>query len=324
MSEPEPKTTPPLVSVIIPTYNGAHCVSEAIESALSQSFTDFEVIVVDDGSTDGTVDVLSQYGAKIKIVRKSNGGIASARNAGIEALAGEWIALLDHDDLWDRDKLERQVSHLRAHPDLALLYSRARVIRDSRETGGRQELTGSPLPAGFPQYEGLLMKNIVPPLTAIFRRDVVSSLGGLRQQLAPADDWDLWLRIAKQHRIGFIPDVLATYRLHGDNYHLKNMQRMIEMGDKIFFSRLPEITDRRVSREARIQHYCWAAPAWGYTGSVGNMMLVLFRLWLLGGLRHDVGVATLRALRECLNSMLRRVRRHIWWTQAEGRFGNLV
>lgn len=106
----------PIVSVVIPTYNRAHCVSDAIDSVLTQSFQDFELIVVDDGSTDETPDIVSAYGDRIKLIRQKNSGASAARNAGIRAAQGEWVAFLDSDDTWEPEKLKVQVEDLRANP----------------------------------------------------------------------------------------------------------------------------------------------------------------------------------------------------------------
>lgn len=108
----------PKVSVIIPTYNRAHCVGEAIESVLSQTFRDFELIVVDDGSTDNTQEVLSKYGSAIRVIRQENSGVSAARNTGIKASRGEWVAFLDSDDLWEPEKLMVQMEDVTSNPEV--------------------------------------------------------------------------------------------------------------------------------------------------------------------------------------------------------------
>jgi teichuronic acid biosynthesis glycosyltransferase TuaG len=298
MSEIGPRSIPPLVSAVIPTYNGAHCIRDTIDSALGQTFTDLEVVVVDDGSTDETPHILASYGERINVVRKVNGGIASARNAGIEAASGTWIALLDHDDLWDADKIQRQVAYLTDHPNVAMVYSRARVKRELEPANGCEELTGLPLPTGYRPHDGFLMRNPVPPLTALFRRDIVLGLGAFSQDASPADDWDLWLRMSERHCVGFMPEVLATYRLHGRNFHLRNLRHAIQAGERVFRARLPRVENRSVACEARFQHYCWAAPAWALAGDAPRALGLLLRVWALGHVRRDAFLCTWRVVRE--------------------------
>ncbi len=108
------------VSVIIPTYNRAALVAEAVASVLAQTWRDFEVLVVDDGSTDGTIEALAPYASRLRLLRReSRGGVSAARNTGIKAARGEWLAFLDSDDLWLPEKLSRQMAYLAAHPDLS-------------------------------------------------------------------------------------------------------------------------------------------------------------------------------------------------------------
>jgi glycosyltransferase involved in cell wall biosynthesis len=117
--------------VIIPTYNRAHCISDAIDSVLAQSFRDFELIVVDDGSTDETPDIVGAYGDRIKLIRQKNGGASAARNAGIRVARGEWIAFLDSDDIWEPDKLKIQTDDLCSNPN-AVAHMVDTVICDVR------------------------------------------------------------------------------------------------------------------------------------------------------------------------------------------------
>src|SRR4030095_5688610 len=113
----------PHVSVIIPTYNSVEYLSETIESVLSQTFRDFQGVVIDDGSTDGTVKLLSSYREKIVVLTQQNKGIPAARNAGIKACSGELIAFLDHDDLWNPEKLQRQVDVFGCHPAIGICFT---------------------------------------------------------------------------------------------------------------------------------------------------------------------------------------------------------
>jgi hypothetical protein len=121
-------TTPGLVSVIIPTYNRAHCVGRAIRSALAQTYRDVEVIVVDDGSADATAHVVAGFDSRVRSLRQANGGVAAARNTGLRAATGEFIAFLDSDDWWDDWKLSAQIAVLRARPDVGMVWTDMRAI----------------------------------------------------------------------------------------------------------------------------------------------------------------------------------------------------
>jgi len=130
----------PLVSVIIPVYNGAATIDRTLKSVFDQAFKDFEIVICDDGSTDETPSVLAQWGEKIRVVRQVNRGLPAARNAAIAASGGELLALIDHDDEWLPQKLELAVAAMRADPAAALLYSDMIVVNDSGEEIRRSQI----------------------------------------------------------------------------------------------------------------------------------------------------------------------------------------
>ncbi|MGH9916397.1 MAG: glycosyltransferase family 2 protein, partial [Pyrinomonadaceae bacterium] len=125
----------PLVSVIVPNYNYGHFLRETIESALAQSYQNREIIVVDDGSKDNSDEVIKSFGDQIKPVFKENGGMSSALNAGLKVSRGEWIALLDADDLWLPDKLEKVMSRAKANPNATLIYHKMRWVKEGKVFG---------------------------------------------------------------------------------------------------------------------------------------------------------------------------------------------
>lgn len=185
----------PTVSVVIPAYNVAWCVRKAIDSVLKQDWRDFEVIVVDDGSTDDTAAVLSSYGDKIRIVRQSNGGMSNARNAGIRAALGEFIAFLDADDWWLPTKLGRQVALMRERPELGFCSCAARV----------EDVEGKLLNLwGCPPWHGSWLvylfqggASVPGSCSAVLaRRDLVDAAGAFDETLRGAEDPDLWIRLA--------------------------------------------------------------------------------------------------------------------------------
>ena len=159
-----------IVSIIIPTYNSVSFVTEAIDSALNQTFQDFEILVIDDGSTDETKKVLTEkYGDSIKYLYKENGGVSSARNYGIEKAKGKYIALLDADDVWLPEKLEKQVILLESNGDIGLCYTGAIVVNDHLETKSYVDAEE----CFDPTIELLLKMNILILSSAFIRKDLI-------------------------------------------------------------------------------------------------------------------------------------------------------
>ncbi|MGQ0633652.1 MAG: glycosyltransferase family 2 protein [Planctomycetaceae bacterium] len=205
----------PRVSVVIPTFNRATLVPDAIASVLSQGYPDLEIVVVDDGSTDNTEKVLAAFGPMVNYVRQENGGPARARNTGIAHATGELLAFLDSDDLYLPGKLHEQVQYFRQRPATVLVYSWFRIV-DSRgrtRLGRRCRLTGS-------VYRDLLlqcMQGPIYPSTVMARRQTLVDVGGLDETMPLSDDTDLFCRVARRGPIGLIPEVLVLLRRLGDN-----------------------------------------------------------------------------------------------------------
>lgn len=206
----------PCVSVIIPAYNHEQYISQCIESVLTQTFTDFEIIVVDDGSQDGTASVLEQYRGRLSIIQQINRGTQAARNTAIRASSGQYIALLDSDDVWLPNKLERQVAAFVASPTAGLVYAPAHLI-DAQGSRLGTTTIGNPIEYPEAAFEQILIENPVPALTALIRRECLQDIGMFDERLIGAADWDMWLRIAAQWRVVYIPEPLGLYRVHESN-----------------------------------------------------------------------------------------------------------
>lgn len=185
----------PAVSVVIPAYNAGWCVRKAVDSVLAQDCRDFEVIVVNDGSTDDTAAVLAEYGHAIRVIDQPNGGMSHARNAGIRAAYGEFIAFLDADDWWLPSKLGRQVAMLQARPELGFCSCAARV----------EDMDGVLVNLWqCPQWQGSLLAYLfqggasVPGSCSavLARRHLVLAAGAFDETLRGAEDPDLWIRLA--------------------------------------------------------------------------------------------------------------------------------
>ncbi|MGA3170992.1 MAG: glycosyltransferase [Chthoniobacteraceae bacterium] len=211
----------PEVSVVIATYNYGRFLAGAIESALAQTHKPMEIIVVDDGSTDGTADVAARYADRIRYLRKPNGGVSSARNAGIAAAHGELIALLDADDRWLPGKLKRQVAQFLADPKVGMVHTGSRIF--DHDTGATLCEVSPPVELDF---HGLMNCCAVSTPSTVIRREVFQSVGRFDETLEEAEDWDLWLRIAAGGwRIVGCSETYVEYRTHVSNASRSNPVR---------------------------------------------------------------------------------------------------
>lgn len=197
----------PDVSVIIPTYNRRTMVREAVASVLAQRDANFELIVVDDGSTDGTSEMLSRLN-RVTVERTERRGPAAARNHGVSLAGTPLIAFLDSDDLWEPDKLHRQLAFMREHPDCAISQTTELWIRDGHQVNpGLRHLKS----AGD-IFVDSLRTCLISPSAVILRTALFRALGGFDEDLAAAEDYDLWLRILVDHDVGLLDEPMVTRR----------------------------------------------------------------------------------------------------------------
>jgi len=208
----EPNNAPaPAVSVILPVFDGEATIERALDSILEQTFTDFEIIVVDDASTDLTVKRVSgRYGGRLKLIQHaSNRGAAAARNTGIAAARGRWIAFLDSDDVWDRDKLARQVEVLgNSGPRARACATGYRLHRDGRDIAYHKKLS----PMQF-RREILFGCTISPGSTLLVDRHVFDDIGIFDESMRRLEDWDWLLRFSTRYDLIFLPGLLADIYL---------------------------------------------------------------------------------------------------------------
>jgi hypothetical protein len=223
--QPQPGThdaaVPPCVSVVLPTYNGLRHLAATVDSVLAQDFQDFELVLVDDGSTDSTAEfVRSRYGncPRVRLVVRANGGIAAARNTALEHARGRFIAFLDHDDIWHPQKLTVQVRWLDELPeDVGCVFGEFRHWDGDGDPAFPGPLVYPPVsvPAlsGW-VYHQLLLTNWVLFSTAMLRREVFATVGNFDPDLPPADDWDMAIRVSRRFRMMKCAEVVALYRQH--------------------------------------------------------------------------------------------------------------
>jgi glycosyltransferase involved in cell wall biosynthesis len=200
----------PRVSVVIPAYNSADRVKEAIESVLAQSYSNFEIIVVDDGSTDNTERTLRYFGEQIRYFKQQNQGVSSARNAGIRNSRGEYVAFLDSDDIWASDKLAGQVPVLDGDPEVGLVYCDWSVM--SGETVLRASYHKNLRPASGYVFNELIQRGFVLTSGVVVRRSCLEDVGCFDTTLTIAQDYDLWLRISYCWKIQLVDKCLFTKR----------------------------------------------------------------------------------------------------------------
>jgi glycosyltransferase involved in cell wall biosynthesis/predicted SAM-dependent methyltransferase len=206
--------TRPRVSVILPTYNRASLLKYALDSVMSQTYRDLEVIVVDDGSTDKTAEIAESYSRGVRYFYIEHSGLPSVpRNAGLRLAQGDYVAFLDSDDEWLPVKLERQVEVLETHPAVGLVCSNALALEHGQSAPGRVYLRDDQGASGWVLAK-LLADNFVITSTAVMRRSLLSRTGLFSQDplLRALEDYDLWLRIATHGQIYYLPEALAIYR----------------------------------------------------------------------------------------------------------------
>ena len=218
------------VDVIIPAFNAARYLPVALESVASQSFSDWRIVLVDDGSTDNTPQVvapfIAQLGEKLRYIRQDNRGLPAARNAAVRASDSEFLALLDADDVWLPCRLSESVCALRQHPEAGLAYGLVTHIDDdgvpqSTFLGNRRHAEGR-------IASQIYMKKVdLPCPTITFRRSCIEEVGLFDEAMRATEDRDLWLRIAQYHEVAFIPRVIAFYRNSASSMS-RDTQRMID------------------------------------------------------------------------------------------------
>lgn len=224
-----------MISIIIPTFNYGRFIAEAIQSALGQTLKPVEVIVVDDGSTDDTAEVVERFGDRVRYIRQENAGVSMARNNGVAASRGELIAFLDADDIWEPTKLERQAEKFAADSEIGLVHCGMREFdSESGETiamlteGMEGEVADELLLWDRPVIVG-------PGGTIMVSRKAFEEAGGFDPRMACGEDWDLCYRIARSYKVGFVPEPLVNYRSHSAAAH--RSVKAMEAGMKLFYEK---------------------------------------------------------------------------------------
>lgn len=250
---------PPLVSVIIPVFNRLCFLHAAIESVLAQTYRSYEIVVVDDGSTVDVSSHLHKFRGDLTLLRKENGGLASARNFGVKSATGEFLAFLDDDDLFCPEKLERQVAILDNNPSIGMVYSREYVINQVGGLIGDSVQNGviAPLPSGSIAKD-YFMNSFIGVMTTLVPRKVFEEMNGFDEKLYFNEDDDLWFRIMLQYPVIYDDYVSGIRRIHDSNmskdrnsmvyYQLECIEKYIN----IFPDFMIEIENNALSRAKSI------------------------------------------------------------------------
>jgi glycosyltransferase involved in cell wall biosynthesis len=232
---------PPLVSVIITTYNHEAFVAEAVQSVLDQTYTDYELIVVDDGSVDGTLEQISRFGENVSLIRLPNRGVARSRNTGIQHAQGELLAFLDGDDLWEPDKLECQVATAAEHPASGLIavdgvqFNGPSVLQQSLLAPSVTDFISGRKSVTLRCYEQLLRENLICTTSQVMVPKFVFDAVGLSDHAFPvSSDRDLYIRIAARYEMTFVGRRLTRWRyLHTSASGPQEVRRLRWAADDI-------------------------------------------------------------------------------------------
>ena len=268
-----PKAAPeaaPRVSVVIPAYNAMRYLPQTVASVLAQTFGDFEVLIVDDGSQDDTAGWAAAHpDARVRLVARPNGGAAAARNTGVQHAAGEYVAFLDADDLWQPTKLEQQVARADADPEVGLVDCWISYIDGEGEPIGKvmtQHLEGD-------VWAHMVEYNLVRcGSTPLVRRRLFDEVGSFDEGFRYAEDWEMWIRITARYKFAVVKEPLVAYRQHANNKH-KNYQSLLPTLCRIIEKSFEDVPAAQQHLKGRALGRAYLHTAWRsllYTGDAGE------------------------------------------------------
>ncbi len=268
----------PQVSVIIPAYNGEAYIQQSIESVLHQSYQNWELVVVDDGSTDRTQKIVTEYGDLVRYVYQENQNVAAARNRGIREARGEWLAFLDQDDFFVPEKLAVQVAALAKQPSVGIVHSGWQIVDREGNVVSRVEPWH-----GIPELDSVSWVLWKPVFLGamLFRRDWLELVGGFNCRFHQAPDVDLVLRLALMGcEAVWVPQTTVGYRQHDRNASRNTQVQVLECEevlDRLFAQ--PNLSEEigQLERQARYNNMVWSAWRLYYTGKLADMANCLGR-----------------------------------------------
>jgi glycosyltransferase involved in cell wall biosynthesis len=260
----------PKISVVTPTFNRSSFLKKAIESVLAQTFKDFELVIVDDGSTDNTQEEIECYrvDSRVNYLYQANRGQSHARNLALEQATGDFIAFLDSDDSWSLDKLDKQLAVFQKNPEVDIVHGDEAIID---EHGAVITLNNMKRHSGLitPQ---LLADNSVSITTALVRRRCFDEMGGFDTTVGVADDYELWLRFSARYRFHYEPGIVASYRVMADQISSDKRRRFAanEQIIREFLVQHGEVLSAGERRWGLARFYCRKARYFASAGELGT------------------------------------------------------
>ncbi len=250
----------PETSIVITCYNYGRYLRGCLQSVVEQTYTDYEIIVIDDGSTDDTPQIMQGLAGQpnLRYVRQENGGQARAKNHGLQLSRGRYVAFLDADDLWEKDKLEKQIP-LFSNPAVGVVYGRANLIDDNGAPIDLGLLGGNLTPRAGRVSRWLFINNFIWFSSSVSRRECLERFSGFDESLPMGIDWDLWLRISAQYDFDFVDEPLIRYRVGHPGQMSKNLEVRQQCSDRImerFLRMHPGLVDGSSIREAFFSSFC--------------------------------------------------------------------
>lgn len=251
----------PLVSAVIPVYNGSNYVREAIDSALAQTYKNMEILVIDDGSTDNTWEILQSYGDKIRTFHKENGGVSTALNLGIKNMRGEWFAWLSHDDLWLPENIEKKMKFLKENPSYMMCYGEMDYINSEHKILKIYNSTGRWYPKSKMLRHLLRCGCDIWGITTLINRECFERIGLFNENLRYCQDYEFWYRLALKYELGFCKGKYSQSRVHTeqigyvhnrscyDEYNNTRLNLCIETKIEEFY---PDLADPDIPKIKRI------------------------------------------------------------------------
>ncbi len=269
----------PKISIIIPVYNGEKTIQETIQSVLKQTLSDFELIVVNDGSQDSTMEIVENLtDSRIKVLSYTNAGQATSRNRGFSHSIGEFIAFLDADDLWLPDKLDSQLKALQTNPEAGVAYSWTDYIDES----GRFLRPGSHIDVSGDVYNNLLVTNFLENgSNPLIRRQALAEVGGFEGLFTPAEDWDMWLRLAARYQFVCVPVTQVLYRV-STNSNSSNVSKLehgaLQVINRAFTQAPPSLKYLKKPSKANLYKYLTFKSLEGNPGKCQSLRALKFIL----------------------------------------------